>query len=224
MLERFAFLAHEAKSSSGIRSIGACRRTTVFGRPRCRFDRVPPVGRSGSIGGLIESICCISLTRRIRPFSKPDSPGPACLAFRAVPGVVARHLFSKLGVKLSDLVSVRLLASEAIHIVTEYFLQRRDSVRSVSTHEKFPSVLLYVAGILSWVVFALSRLFLREAKFNLLGQATSCDFHSRFFRVSPSLLAFRYLLAITQLISRVVSGLLLSSLPLSLFLGGTFAL
>ena len=93
-----------------------------------------------SIGGLIESICCISLMRRIRPFSKPDSPDPACLAFRAVPGVVARHLFSKLGVKLSDLVSVRLLASEAIHVVTEYFLQRRDSVRSVSTHEKFPSV------------------------------------------------------------------------------------
>lgn len=82
MLERFAFLAHEAKSSSGIRSTGACRRTTTFGRPRCRFDPVPPVGRSGSIGGLIENIFRIFLPRLIRPIFASVEPGGARTDFR----------------------------------------------------------------------------------------------------------------------------------------------
>ena len=77
-----------------------------------------------------------------------------CLALLAglcwgIMSVVAQHLFSNLGFKPSDLVSVRLLASGAILIVTEYFLQRRDVVRPVFTRENFPSVLLYGAGVLT---------------------------------------------------------------------------
>ena len=63
--------------------------------------------------------------------------------------VVAQHLFSNLGFKPSDLVSVRLLASGAILIATEYLLQRKNVVRPVFTRENFPSVVLYGAGVLT---------------------------------------------------------------------------
>ena len=62
--------------------------------------------------------------------------------------MVARHLFSKLGFTPSDFVSVCLLDSDAMLVVTEYFLQRCDVVRPRCFLASTKLILPVISGLL----------------------------------------------------------------------------